>query len=135
VVLQVITIPDQRYDAYRRNPDWIQKHIFPGGMLPSLKELAGAMTRHSSFVVEELANIGPYYAPTLKAWRDGLQRSRESLRRLGYDDAFLRKWVYYFCYCEAGFEARVINDLQLVLRRPGLDPATGCPPAGGGSRA
>jgi cyclopropane-fatty-acyl-phospholipid synthase len=135
VVLQVITIPDQRYDAYRRNPDWIQKHIFPGGMLPSLAELAGAMARHSSFVVEELVNIGPHYAPTLRAWRGGLQRARESLRRLGYDDAFLRKWVYYFCYCEAGFEARIINDLHLVLRRPGLDPAAGCPPADGGSRA
>jgi cyclopropane-fatty-acyl-phospholipid synthase len=119
VVLQVITIPDQRYDAYRRNPDWIQKHIFPGGMLPSLTALTRAITRHSPFVLEELENIGPHYAPTLKMWRERFTDARAELIRLGYGDELLRKWVYYLCYCEAGFAARALNDLQLVLRRPG----------------
>ena len=75
VALQVITIPDQRYDAYRRNPDWIQKHIFPGGMLPSLTELTKAMTRHSSLTVDHLDNIGIHYAETLRRWRTSVNSS------------------------------------------------------------
>jgi cyclopropane-fatty-acyl-phospholipid synthase len=118
VVLQVITIPDQRYNAYRRNPDWIQKHIFPGGMLPSLTELAKAMTTHSSFFVDHLDNIGIHYAETLRHWRRAFADSRDQLIKLGYDGDFQRKWIYYLCYCEAGFQSRFINDLHLMLRRP-----------------
>jgi cyclopropane-fatty-acyl-phospholipid synthase len=120
VVLQVITIPDQRYDAYRANPDWIQKHIFPGGMLPSLTELSKAMTRHSTFTVEHLDNIGIHYAETLRRWRTAFAQQRERLLELGYDETFQRKWIYYFCYCEAGFKTRFTNNLHLVLARPGI---------------
>jgi len=118
-VIQTITIPDQRYEAYRRRPDWIQQHIFPGGHLPSLTGLCRAMTRHSRFVVEDLENIGPHYAPTLAEWRRRFERQREALLTLGFDEVFQRKWRYYFSYCEAGFAARLLNGLQLVLRRPG----------------
>ena len=118
VVLQVITIPDQRYDMYRRATDWTQKHIFPGGVLPSLTALSRAMTRHSRFVVEHLENIGPHYARTLREWRERFLAARDRVRAMGFDDVFLRKWEYYLAYCEAGFAARVINDLHLVLTRP-----------------
>jgi cyclopropane-fatty-acyl-phospholipid synthase len=118
ITLQVITIPDQRYDAYRRNPDWIQKHIFPGGMLPSLTGLDRATTRHSSLVVEQLDNIGIHYAETLRRWRSAFEQNREPLLQLGYDQTFQRKWIYYLCYCEAGFQTRFINDLHLLLTRP-----------------
>ena len=118
MALQVITIPDQRYDAYRRNPDWIQKHIFPGGMLPSLTELSKAMTRHSSLTVEHLDNIGIHYAETLRRWRSAFERERSALLELGYDETFQRKWLYYLCYCEAGFQTRFTNDLHLLLTRP-----------------
>ncbi len=118
VVLQVITIPDQRYDTYRRNPDWIQKHIFPGGMLPSLTELSKAMTKHSAFVVENLDNIGIHYAETLRRWRKAFEENRAQLEQMGYDQSFQRKWIYYLCYCEAGFQKRFINDLHLTLTRP-----------------
>lgn len=116
--LQVITIPDQRYDAYRANPDWIQKHIFPGGMLPSLTELAKAMTKHSAFTVEHLENIGLHYAETLRHWRAAFEENKEQLLELGYDETFQRKWIYYLCYCEAGFQTRFTNTLHLVLTRP-----------------
>jgi len=119
VVLQVITIPDQRYDAYRRRPDWIQKHIFPGGMLPSLTELSKAMTRHSAFQVEHLDNIGKHYAQTLRQWAERFNAHHDELLEMGYDEEFQRKWNYYLSYCEAGFAARYINDLHLVLARPG----------------
>lgn len=119
VLLQSITIPDQRYAEYRRNPDWIQKHIFPGGMLPSLTELCKAMTRSSSLTIDNLRNIGIHYAETLRRWRVAFESRRDDIAEMGYDEQFCRKWVYYLCYCEAGFRKRYINDLQMVLTRPG----------------
>lgn len=118
VVIQVITIPDQRYERYRRSPDWIQKHIFPGGMLPCLNALSTAMMHGSSFVVEHLDNIGPHYAPTLREWRRRFDAAEADLDALGYDEAFRRKWRYYLSYCEAAFDARYIGNLHLVLARP-----------------
>ncbi|MDP3921074.1 MAG: DUF1365 family protein [Candidatus Omnitrophota bacterium] len=119
VVLQVITIPDQRYDSYRRGCDWIQKYIFPGGHLPSLSALCRAMTQSSSFYVEELDNIGPHYARTLALWRERLLEQKTQAEALGFSRKTLRVWQYYFSYCEAAFEARHLNDLQLVLSRTG----------------
>jgi cyclopropane-fatty-acyl-phospholipid synthase len=123
VLLQVITIPDQRYECYRRNPDWIQKHIFPGGHLPSLGVLCRAMAACSTLGVERVENIGPHYAPTLRAWRERFEARRDELERLGYDPRFQRKWRYYLHYCEAAFAERLLNDLLIVLARPGEEPA------------
>lgn len=120
VVLQVITIPDQRYDNYRRSVDWMRRYIFPGGHLPSLSALSAAMTRDSGFIVEELQNIGPHYARTLHLWRENCRNSRQAILGLGFDEKFLRMWDYYLMYCEAGFASRIINTLQLVLTRPGI---------------
>lgn len=118
-VLQVITIPDQRYDDYRRGADFIRRHIFPGGHLPSLTALCQAMTVQSTLLVEAVDNIGPHYAPTLRAWRETLNANRERLHALGFDEPFRRKWEFYFAYCEAAFATRILNDLHLVLCRPG----------------
>ena len=117
VVLQVITIPDYRYAAYRSRPDWIQKHIFPGGLLPCLGALSSAMSRSTRFVIDRLDNIGPHYAPTLRAWRENFTAARAELLRMGYGETFQRKWLYYLASCEAGFATRFIDDLHLVLRR------------------
>lgn len=125
-VIQVITMPDHRYDAYRRAGDWIQKHIFPGAVIPSLAAITAAMARHSRLMVESLENIGPHYAPTLRAWREAFEARREDVERLGFDDAFRRSWHYYFCYCEAAFQRRMLSDIHLVLTRacnPSLDHA------------
>jgi len=118
VVLQTITIPDQRYETYRKGCDWIQKHIFPGGLLPCLNVLCEAMTRQSRFVVEDLENIGPHYARTLREWRKRFLQHSDILAGMGFDRTFQRKWVYYLSYCEAGFATRTLGDLQLVLTRP-----------------
>jgi cyclopropane-fatty-acyl-phospholipid synthase len=117
--IQVITIPDQRYEAYSRSVDWIQKHIFPGGHLPSLGALCAAMTAHSSLHVESVENIGPHYAPTLRAWRDAFEANLPDIRALGYDEVFIRKWRYYLAYCEAAFATRALDNLHLVLTRTG----------------
>jgi cyclopropane-fatty-acyl-phospholipid synthase len=118
-VIQTITIPDQRYDAYRKTHDWIQKHIFPGGLLPSLTVLTRAMTHHSSLMVDHAENIGNHYATTLARWHRRFNANRDQVTRLGFDRIFQRKWAYYLGSCEAGFRERVLGDLQLVLTREG----------------
>lgn len=127
VVIQGITIPDQRYEAYRRGCDWIQKHIFPGALLPSLTAMTAAMTENSSLVVEHVENIGIHYARTLREWRETLLSKRDEVRSLGFDETFLRTWDYYFSYCEAGFATRTLGDLQLVLTRPNNSRLPGDP--------
>jgi cyclopropane-fatty-acyl-phospholipid synthase len=119
VVIQTITIPDQRYDTYRKTHDWIQKHIFPGGLLPSLTVLTRAMTRHSSLMVDHVENIGSHYATTLARWHRRFKANQDQVTQLGFDRIFQRKWAYYLGSCEAGFRERVLGDLQLVLTREG----------------
>jgi len=116
-VLQVITVPDQQYDGYRKHEDWIQRHIFPGGHLPSLTVLCKAMTRHSRFIVEHLENIGPHYAETLRVWRERFEASAEKLSSLGFDEVLRRKWLFYLACCEAQFAERALANLQMVLTR------------------
>ncbi|NIR43716.1 MAG: class I SAM-dependent methyltransferase [Gemmatimonadetes bacterium] len=128
-VIQVITIPDARYERYRRRPDYIQKFVFPGSHLPSLGAMASAMADHTELLVEDLENIGPHYAETLRRWRLRFLERADAVRRLGFDDAFLRLWEFYLAYCEGGFASRYINDLQLVLTRA-ANPALGAGPYG-----
>ncbi len=118
VVLQTIAIPDHRYERYRRGCDWIQKYIFPGGLLPSLTALCDAMAKTSKFYVESLENIGVHYAKTLRAWRVRFEKNREAVKALGFDETFRRMWLYYLGFCEAAFATRTLNDFQLVLSRP-----------------
>lgn len=117
-VVQVITIPEQRERAYRRRPDFIQRHIFPGGHLPSLASMTAAMGRASGLRVEHVENIGTHYAETLRRWRERFLANAAEVRALGFDEAFLRMWEFYLAYCEGAFLARYIDDLQLVLARP-----------------
>lgn len=118
VFIQVITLPDQEYAAYRLRLDWIQKHIFPGGHLPSLTAMCNAMTDSSSLIVEYVENIGPHYATTLNHWHQRFSNNLATVRSLGYDEIFIRKWEYYLKSCEAMFLHRALEDLQLVLVRP-----------------
>jgi cyclopropane-fatty-acyl-phospholipid synthase len=116
--IQVITIPEQRYDNYRRRPDFIQRYIFPGGHLPSLEAMAGSMGDRGDLYVEHVENIGVHYAETLRRWREKFLANVDQVERLGFDDRFVRMWEFYLAYCEGAFLARYINDLQLVLTRP-----------------
>ena len=118
-VIQVITIPDRKYNAYRFSSDWIRKHIFPGGHLPSVGALAKAMAADSTLQIDRLDHYAPDYARTLDCWRQTLLSKRQQILELGYDENFLRKWDYYFTYCQAGFNARIIDLAQLVLQKPG----------------
>jgi cyclopropane-fatty-acyl-phospholipid synthase len=116
--IQVITIPEQRYESYRRRPDFIQRYIFPGGHLPSLEAMSGTMGRHTELYVDDVENIGMHYAETLRRWRERFLANTEQVLALGFDERFVRMWEFYLAYCEGAFLARYINDLQLVLTRP-----------------
>ncbi len=116
--IQVITIPEQRYDAYKARPDFIQRYIFPGGHLPSLEAMSGAMGRSGELYVEQVDNIGVHYAETLRRWRERFLANGPAVRELGFDERFVRMWEFYLAYCEGAFLARYLSDLQLVLTRP-----------------
>ncbi|MGF1769989.1 cyclopropane-fatty-acyl-phospholipid synthase family protein [Enterovibrio makurazakiensis] len=118
MAIQAITIADQRYDYYSSNVDFIQKHIFPGGFLPSVNVLLDHFTRESDLVVRDLKDIGLDYARTLQDWHERFNEKQAELAELGYDERFSRLWRYYFCYCEGGFRERTISTVQLVLSRP-----------------
>ena len=116
--IQSILVPDQRYDRYRKSPDWIERYVFPGCLIPSLTALTTAMTKASRLTVHDVEEIGPHYAETLRRWRGRFEQQIESIRRLGYDDAFERTWHFYLAFCEAAFRTRSLRNAQLVLTRP-----------------
>lgn len=114
LAIQVITAPDSRYDSLRKGVDWIQKHIFPGSLLPSVAAINNAVNRSGDLTMVDLKDLGLDYARTLKAWFDAFN---DHLRP-DMSAAFIRKWNYYLCYCEAAFAMRNINVMQLVYTRP-----------------
>ncbi len=119
-VVQAIAIPDERYDRYRRGCDWIQKHIFPGGHLPSPGALKAAVCQAGELSVVRMDAFGQDYARTLGLWRERFNAAREDVLSLGFDETFRRKWNYYLSYCEAGFRAGLIDVRHWVLERAPL---------------
>lgn len=118
MLLQAITIPDERVNRYAGGVDFIQRYIFPGGFLPSYGLIAGALGRKTDLRIVHAEDFGPHYAQTLKAWRANFIDNLPRIRALGMDDYFLRMWEYYLAYCEAGFAERQIGVSQLVLSKP-----------------
>lgn len=119
IVLQVITIPDQKYSAYRAGSDWIRKHIFPGGHLPSVGAMVSAMSDRTRLNIVAMEDIGPHYIRTLQLWREAFLGKRQEVYKLGFDPTFIRKWEYYLSYCEAGFRNRLVRNYHLELARMG----------------
>ncbi|MDX9733483.1 MAG: cyclopropane-fatty-acyl-phospholipid synthase family protein [Thermoanaerobaculia bacterium] len=127
-VIQSITVPDDRYDRYRRRPDFIQKYVFPGSHCPSVGAIVSAVSARSRLLVHHLEDVGAHYAETLRRWREAFLANRPRVRQLGYDERFTRLWDFYLAYCEGGFAERHIGDVQVVLTRSGnhaLGPAPG----------
>ncbi|AVD89876.1 cyclopropane-fatty-acyl-phospholipid synthase family protein [Pseudomonas sp. SWI44] len=118
MLLQAITIRDQRYAQARRSVDFIQRYIFPGGALPSLSVMLDTASRQTPLNLVHLEDFGVDYARTLEHWRDNLRQSRTTLAALGYDDTFQRLWEFYLCYCQGGFEERAIGVAQLLWAAP-----------------
>lgn len=107
-VLQIITIDEERFDGYRRSPDFIQKYIFPGGFLPSKTALA-QQVEAAGLSLAHSEHFGKSYARTLAEWRSRFHANWPAIAALGFDERFRRMWDYYLCYCEAGFEEGTID--------------------------
>lgn len=122
MLLQAITIRDQRYERARRSVDFIQRYIFPGGALPSVQKMVDLATRETDMNLVHMEDFGEHYARTLRLWHDNLRQARQELEQLGYDEQFYRLWEFYLCYCEGGFLERAIGTAQLLLAKPAAHP-------------
>lgn len=114
--LQLITIADELFPHYRTNTDFIQRYIFPGGMLASPSELL-RQVRNAGLSLANQSTFGQDYARTLNIWRQRFLDAWEEIRPLGFDERFRRIWTYYLAYCEAGFRARTVDVAQMALAK------------------
>ncbi|CAB4380415.1 unnamed protein product [Rhizophagus irregularis] len=131
-VFQVITMPETRYDRYCKEVDFIRKYIFPGCHVPSVTTLVEAINKGSkgNLIVDDIENIGPHYARTLRLWRErflsvfdehihpALLKSWPNMTRNDVE-IFKKKWEFYFAYCEGGFVSRILGNVQIVVTREG----------------
>ncbi|TGK09015.1 class I SAM-dependent methyltransferase [Leptospira fletcheri] len=118
MVHQIITCPDSRYESFRKGVDFIQKHIFPGSLLPSIARINQAVNRTGNMFLHEMEDIGRNYDRTLLLWLHSFEKNLPAIRALGHDERFVRKWRYYFSYCAAAFYMRNISVVQVVYTRP-----------------
>ena len=119
LVMEAITTPESRYETYLRSTDFINTIIFPGGIAPSLHALIDASYKWSTLTLDHIDNIGLHYAETLAEWRRRFNAKESVVRKMGFDDVFMRVWNYYMTYCEAGFRSQTEHCLILVFSRPG----------------
>jgi cyclopropane-fatty-acyl-phospholipid synthase len=118
MLIQAITIREQRYEQAKRGVDFIQRYIFPGGALPCVQKMLDVVSRDTDMNLLHMEDFGLHYARTLRLWHENFRRAHGRLSELGYDDYFLRLWEFYLCYCEGGFLERTIGTAQLLLAKP-----------------
>ena len=118
VSIQAITMDHHRYLATRNSYGWIQKYIFPGGLIPSLDAIDQTLAEHTTLAVTDRRTLGQDYARTLHEWRDAFNRNWETINAQGFDETFRRMWEFYLAYCEAGFRVGYIDVFQLQMTRP-----------------
>ena len=117
LVMQIITMPDQRYDAYCKGTDFIQKYIFPGGHLPSVGKILDVTSKNTKLNLLHMEEYTEHYAKTLNIWHENFNKKLEHVKELGFDEYFIRMWKMYLCYCEAAFLTRNINLVQVAFTR------------------
>ncbi|GAA2071090.1 SAM-dependent methyltransferase [Williamsia deligens] len=119
VAIQAILMSHSRMRATRRSFGWIQKYIFPGGLIPSLEAIDETLAAHTDLVRTDRSELGAHYAETLRRWRHRFIESWETggADRTGFDETFRRMWEYYLAYCEAGFASGYLQVSQLQFRR------------------
>ncbi|WP_394200864.1 class I SAM-dependent methyltransferase [Marinagarivorans algicola] len=118
MLIQAITIADQRYHTERDNVDFIQRYIFPGGCLPSNEVIAQHVRKDTDMQIVGLDDITMHYAKTLEHWKAAFMSKLDAVKAQGFDDVFIRMWDFYLCYCEGGFRERVISTSQILLAKP-----------------
>ena len=118
MLIQAITTPDQRYEAEKDETDFIKKYIFPGGCLPSNLYIHQSVARVTDMQNIALYDITLSYAKTLAEWRERFWHNVNDVKDMGFDDIFIRMWDFYLCFCQGGFQERVINTSQYVFAKP-----------------
>ncbi len=118
MLIQAITTFDRQHELLKKEVDFIQRYIFPGGCLPSITAMASAIGRAGELLIIGLEDIGRHYALTLSHWRRNFLAQIDKVRMLGYPDEFIRMWEFYLAYCEAGFAERAISDVLLTAEKP-----------------
>lgn len=118
MLIQAITIQDQRFEYARENTDFIQQYIFPGGCLPSNTIVAQHIQQDTDMQIIGLEDITLDYARTLADWRAAFFANLAAVKAQGFDDVFIHMWDFYLCYCEGGFAERVISTAQYVFAKP-----------------
>jgi cyclopropane-fatty-acyl-phospholipid synthase len=119
VAIQAITMPHGRMLASRNTHTWIQKYIFPGGLLPSTQAISAITERHTGLHTVDMTSLRPHYAETLRLWRERFMKQRDELAHLGFDDVFARMWELYLAYSEAGFRSGYLDVYQWTFTREG----------------
>ncbi len=119
MLLQTITVPDQRFAGYLDYADWIQTYIFPGSELSAVGEILNSVARSSRLELHHAEEIGQHYARTIAIWRERFRGAEPQVRALGFDDRFIRMWEYYLAICEASFLERNTGNVQLLLAKTG----------------
>jgi cyclopropane-fatty-acyl-phospholipid synthase len=117
LVMQIITMPDQRYASYCKGTDFIQKYIFPGGHLPSVSKILEVTTKNTKLNLLHMKEYSEHYAKTLNIWHTNFNNKLKEVKDLGFDEYFIRMWEMYLSYCEAAFLTRNINLVQLSFTR------------------
>jgi cyclopropane-fatty-acyl-phospholipid synthase len=117
MLLQAITITDQRYEAALSDVDFIQRYIFPGSFIPAISYMLQSVRETTSMKLCNLEDIGLHYARTLREWRLNFFRNIRQVKSLGCSQEFIRMWEFYLCYCEGGFEERALGDVQMLLAK------------------
>jgi cyclopropane-fatty-acyl-phospholipid synthase len=120
MVVQAITMADQRYEEAKHSVDFIQRYIFPGGSLPSVSVIGSHLANDTDMQMIALRDITEDYADTLAHWRQRFFSRIEDVRAQGFDEMFERMWEFYLCYCEGGFRERVIGTVQVTFAKPGF---------------
>jgi len=118
MVIQAITVPDHRYEEYLQSVDFIQQDVFPGSCLVSVGAMQAAAARTTDLTADDVEDLTPHYARTLELWRLRFLDRLDDVRRLGYSEEFIRRWLFYLCSCEAGFAERSTGLVQVVFHRP-----------------
>ena len=118
MAIQCITFPDPYYKTYLKSTDFIQKHIFPGSELLSVKEIMNSLNRTSDLMIWDIKSLGLDYAKTLTKWKENITRNLPKIQYLSFNEIFIRKWLFYLDYCTAGFKNFYLNVNQILFSRP-----------------
>ncbi len=116
--IQIITVPDSRYEQLKRGVDFIQRHIFPGSLLLSLGRINQVMKQTGELTTFQIDDMGIDYAKTLSEWHVRFNAQINNVKAQGFDETFIRKWNYYLKYCEAAFATRNISVVQAIYTKP-----------------